>query len=223
MAYEFSVGQFPQAEGLESALDGISKPVQGAAQLHLAALMRAFREGGHKARGGQQWAPWSKSYAAQQAKRGRTQILADTGILRSSLNVQVSEPAKGDVRAVIGSNVRYAAAHQYGVDKAVQRAAGTRIIKRKRGKWAVDKKGNKVWRKGSLLKRTILEESTGDVLRKFKVSGAYSQDYHPSSYVLTIPARPFVVMTDQDSQDFQYRLARNMDIMLNGKGGARGA
>lgn len=203
MSYDFSVGRFKNGRGLDRALRDVHKPLRAAGVLQVARIQRAFTAGGHQNHGGDAWAPWSPAYAARQQKRGRSKVLVDTGILRNSITFNVADVA-GKSAMTVGTNVPYAAAHQFGVSKTVTRGAHTHNTVRKRGKWATDKKGNRVWRKGRVIKgatRTIREHSAR----------------------IVIPARPPVVITQMDVATHGAGLRAWAREQVNGRGVADGA
>lgn len=200
MAYEFTIGKFQQGEGLEGALANAEQVVLAAALAQVGALKSAFLVGGHGDRGGEQWAPWSPKYARERARKGRSNILMDKGILRNSLHAGQPTPGPNHV-VMIGTNVHYAKVHQFGFSGNIARKAFAQNDIRKRGKWATNKKGQQVFRKG---KRQVGK------WRHFEAwAGA-----------MTIPPRPFLVMTDIDVRKAQNRIARWADEALNGPGGA---
>lgn len=120
MAYEFKIGRFTQGEGLETALDNHGSIVAATALQHVGTLKGAFMVGGHGARGGEQWTPWSRRYAIDRAFRGKTHILIDTGAMRHS--IYAGQPSPGPrVVVLIGTNIEYAHKHQYGTMMIPQR------------------------------------------------------------------------------------------------------
>lgn len=109
MSYDFFLGPHINGVGLQSALDNMHVPLGRLAREQVANVRRAFRSGGNAIRGGDQWAPWSKRYAADRAKRGKTHILVDTGRLRASIRGRVRHDS-----IVLQTPVEYADYHQFG-------------------------------------------------------------------------------------------------------------
>lgn len=214
MAYEFTIGKFHQGEGLESALANPGQIVQAVALAQVGTLKSAFLVGGHGDRGGEQWAPWSAKYALNRARKGRSKVLIDKGILRNS--VHTTQPTPGpDYVVTIGSNVPYAKAHQFGFSGNIKRKAFAQNDIRKRGKW-VEKKlykhmdGLKVW------------IGYGKQFKKGAKQAGRWRHFGEWKGVMTIPPRPFLVVTGPDAEKAKERIVRWADFALNGPGGAAG-
>lgn len=148
MAFDFKVGKFVNAVGLEHALDRAGPQLLKAADVHAAKLKAAFVFGGHANRGGEQWQPWSRAYALDAARRGQRYILLRTGAMRAGIGARVIAMTGPHYVVKIDTAPFYAPTHQRG-------------------------SGN-------------------------------------------IPARPFLVVTDQDSQAFAKRISEWEDEALNG-------
>jgi phage gpG-like protein len=212
MAYEFTVGKFLNGLGIDQALALIEKPVKAAALFQAANLQRAFREQGHASRGGPRWADWSRAYAQDRARKGRSNVLVDSGILRQSMTSQVRTTGAG-VEALVGTNVWYAKVHQEGVRKIVYRKAHHRTMRRKRGRWVM-KDGKRVFKKGRKLKPRAVELSDGtsiNVLPRQQIQG--------QAFRLHIPKRPVAVITAQDGLSFQQRVEKWVGAAVNGAQG----
>lgn len=215
MAYEFTVGRFPQGIGLDSALALIGQSVAAAGLHQSANLQRAFREQGHGLRGGQRWPDWSPEYAKDRARKGRGTVLVDSGVLRQSMTSQVVQDGTRTV-ALVGTNVWYAAVHQEGVRKLVYRKAHHRTLRRKRGRWVWDqKKGKTVFRKGRKLKPRTVQLPDGRELQVLPRQQIQSQAFR-----MTIPARPVAVVTPRDARQFQTRVTSWVNRAVNGERGA---
>lgn len=200
MALDFTVGIFKNGQGVSQSLSSVEKPIQAMGSLLVGRNMKAYSEGGHQSRGGTQWAPWSAAYARDRARKGRTKILVDSGILRNSLTFEVTNVTESSAELIVGTNVSYAAAHQDGVDKVVFVKEHIRRRARKRGKWVKDKKtGNMKWRKGA----------------KFK--DATSRKMGPRSYHMRLPRRPVAEVTPTQDVDMMVTLAQEWaDRSING-------
>lgn len=212
MAYEFTVGKFLNGIGIEDALALIHQPLASAGLFQAANLQRAFREQGHASRGGPRWPDWSPAYAQDRARKGRTHVLIDTGVLRNSMTSQVVDDGARKV-VLVGTNVWYAKIHQDGVRKVVYRKAHHRTQQRKRGKWVTDKSGNKRFRKGRKLKPESVELPGGRVVQKLP----RSQIGH-GAYRMTIPPRPVALVTASDAAAFEQRVGVWIGEAVNGRG-----
>lgn len=223
MAYEFVVGKFQQGEGLEGALANAQQIVLAAALAQVGALKSAFLVGGHGDRGGEQWAPWSPKYARERARKGRSNILVDKGILRNSLHA--GQPTPGpNYTVMIGTNVHYAKVHQFGFSDTIKRRAFAQSDIRKRGKW-VKKKGGNLWEAATgqeMLRENgkWVQRERGMVFKKGKRQVGKWRHFEAWTGAMTIPPRPFLVMTDSDLSKAQSRIVRWADEALNGPGGA---
>jgi phage virion morphogenesis protein len=125
-----------------------------------------------------QWQQLAPSTIRARAKRGRgpTNILLDRGLLHNSISMRFDEN-----QAVVGTNVPYAAIHQFG--GTIMHYPQSRLM---RQTFKRDKNGQvrfaKANKKGafSTLKRTTIKE-----------------------YMITIPARPFLKLVDSDIQHIE--------------------
>jgi phage gpG-like protein len=202
VAFEFTIGKFQQGEGLENALANPEQIVNAVALAQVGTLKSAFLVGGHGDRGGEQWAPWSPKYARNRARKGRSKVLVDKGILRNSVHASQATPGP-DYVVMIGSNVPYAKVHQFGFTGNVTRKAFAQNDVRARGKWVAGKDGVERFKKGR------------------KQAGSW-RHFEEWKGVMTIPARPFLVVTQPDADKARERIVRWADFALNGPGGAAG-
>lgn len=110
------LGRFPGGVGLGEAFAPavFVTVLNGLAQLQHGKIVQAFRDGGHHPRGGSRWAPWSDRHARRQARRGRTQVLVDTGRLRNTIRSRVERESGGVHQLAISADAPYAAFHQFG-------------------------------------------------------------------------------------------------------------
>ena len=127
-------------------------------------VVRNFEVGGRP----EKWKPLSKAYARRR-KKGAGSILRLTGRLMNSITARAE-----DDRAVVGTNVVYAAIHQFGGEiKRTTRA----------GAMAHGKGGRFLSRKAASRRKTAVRVS-------FHGGG--------QAYVITMPPRPFLVVQDED-------------------------
>lgn len=104
----------PDGEGARQRLrEAVTVAARGWAERQMARTKAAFRAGGHQARGGSRWRPWSRDYAEYAESRGRSTILVDTGMMRRSLTYRIGENLLGTV-IWFGSPTPYFSRHQYG-------------------------------------------------------------------------------------------------------------
>lgn len=134
----------------------------------LAADMHDAVEENFAQQGRPAWQQWSKPYARQAAKRGQEKILQRKGRLAASIH-----EASDNDSATVGTNVKYAAIHQYG---------GT-ITMPARSQQAYYKK----YKDGRVGNRFV-RKSQSNVSRWHTLP-----EYH-----ITIPARPFLALDDSD-------------------------
>lgn len=153
--FDFKIGKFINGAGLDRALDRVGAEALRAADVQAARLKGAFVAGGHGNRGGEQWQPWSASYARQAAaqaaagkRHGGMMMLYKTGQMRASIGARVVSAAKPTHVLHIEALPAYSSVHQNGSGR--------------------------------------------------------------------VPARPFLVMTGQDQQVFDSRLAAWLTKALNG-------
>lgn len=128
MAYDFKIGKFINGVGLEKALAGVDHAVLAAADVQAARLKGAFVFGGHGNRGGEQWQPWSSSYAKQAAHEARTgrrhpslMILYRTGQMRASIGPRVISASGPEHVINIEASPSYSSIHQYGAGRVPAR------------------------------------------------------------------------------------------------------
>ncbi len=125
--------------------------------------------------GSKRWKPLSRSTIKQRERLGYWpgQILTRTGRLKSSINYHA-----GRDYVAVGTNLIYAAIHQFGVDKEVSVKAHRRKVRSRD-----IKKGRRMFARGV----TFVQEHT----RHMK-----------------IPARPFLVVQDEDLEEIREIIAR---------------
>lgn len=140
-------------------------------------IISNFRTGGRFGSGlfGGGGSKWKQS---GRAGRQSGQTLRDRGILMNSIEVFV-EMRNGQLLITAGSNQPYAAAHQFGVNKTVNVRQHTRMRKTKSGTiQAVGKRGQK--------------------LKKIIAQGISIATVASHSRKMNLPARPFLVLQDDD-------------------------
>lgn len=138
MQVTFYIGRYRNGVGLLAALRGLDKVVNAWAVMEAGTMRRAFTQGGHASHGGSQWVALSPKYAKVKAAAGKANILVWSGLLRNSINSQVSRLSDTRWLVQIGTNVHYAKFHQYGaggvapngVTRSVSIAASRRTISR---------------------------------------------------------------------------------------------
>lgn len=137
--------------------------------------------------GGQAWAPLAKSTLRNKRRKNRKilQIRGQAGGLLGSITTGWDE-----TYAEIGTNLVYARIHQLG--GTIDMGARTETFKRKR--WGKDKFN----KKGELL-----------VKRKgqFKKGTSPGKGYTYKSHSVTIPARPYLALTDRNHRQIVAELA----------------
>jgi phage gpG-like protein len=114
MPFDFKVGRFTNARGLETAIEGVGNQVLKSADIQAARLKGAFVFGGHANRGGEQWAPWSARYAKQARKRGQRFVLLRTGAMRASIGARVIDLSGPNYTVAIESTPFYSEYMQNG-------------------------------------------------------------------------------------------------------------
>lgn len=115
------------------------------------------------------WKPWSSKYAAWRRKRTSGKPGGPGKILQLSRQLLSSIQSKAaDTSAAVGTNKKYAAVHQFGIDRAVRVGQHTRR----------NKHGN-IYQKGKKI-----------------ASGVSYVKAH--SRRMKIPARPFLGITDRE-------------------------
>ena len=121
---------------------------------------------------------WKKSKRA--IKQGG-QTLSEKSALRKSIQCDIHQEG-GKLKIVIGSNLEYAAAHQFGAEITINPREGSAKWKAKKNK-ATGKYSYRFAKKTSNTKNTIE--------RKFQTKG----------HVLKLPARPYLVLQDEDIRE----------------------
>lgn len=86
MAYDFTIGQFINGEGLTHGLDrGVDSVIQSAVRQFMA-INRAFTVGGHQLHGGLKWQALAPSTIK---RKGHGMVLIDKGLMRASIGFKV--------------------------------------------------------------------------------------------------------------------------------------
>jgi len=138
-------------------------------QIILESIQRNFRE--HRAPDGTPWQPVSAAYARWKSSKGKSpgNILNLKGLLQKLIHTTVASDS-----VTIGTNVVYAAIHQFGGE-----------IKKKERKSTVYFHRN---------------ERTGEVGRKFVKRGKsnYAEDVTIGEHSITMPPRPYLGATEDD-------------------------
>jgi phage gpG-like protein len=139
---------------------------------------RNFSEGGRfgseKLGGGtEKWLP------SKRAKKQSGKTLTDTGQLAASIRVAITQQGK-QVVIEVGSNKAYAAIHQFGGVVDVPAHSATSKLARK-----TDKETGKTSVRFAKRKRKLSKNVT-------------SRTYTIGAYSFTLPARPFLVLQDED-------------------------
>ena len=148
-------------------------------QIILESVMRNFRE--HRAPDGTPWAPVSAAYARWKSKKGYSpgNILILRGRLMQSIH---ADPDNGSV--TIGTNVVYAAIHQFGGTFGARSDIATRkVVGARTQTLAFDESGK------FLSRRKASKRKTGSV----RISIAQI-----SHHAVDMPARPFLGARDDD-------------------------
>lgn len=167
-------------------------PVMGAlSEIMIDASARAFASTSDPATGAQ-WKPLSSSRQRQRAKKGRSvaNILQDSGLLVGSITEASGELAVREIgpdHALVGTNVPYAAAHQFGA--TIQRQAAPVTV-----------------RLHEVNGRTQFAEAGHERVRVV--------DTIRNAYTITIPARPFIGVSSTDIQDMLDVIARHIQNAL---------
>jgi len=149
---------------------------------------RNFSEGGRfgseKLGGGtEKWLP------SKRAKKQSGKTLTDTGQLAASIRVAVTQQGK-QVNIEVGSNKAYAAIHQFGGVVDVPAHSATSKLARKKIRVMDETTGKMVW---------TGKTSVRFAKRKRKLSkNVTSRTYTIGAYSFTLPARPFLVLQDED-------------------------
>ncbi len=137
---------------------------------------------------GSKWTPLSRRYAARKARKGRSKTLLQlNGYLFGSLTYQAS-----DTEVRVGTNRPYARVHQFGGAIAVSPRSGSLKLR-------TDARGN-------LLKRGNLAVIANRRNKRFTV-----RDYVRSGFVVNIPARPFLGISQDDRVSIRLTVARYLE------------
>ena len=155
------------------------------------ASARAFEQTADPATGAP-WKPLSASRQRQRAKKGRSiaNMLQDSGLLVGSIARPSGQGAVRDIgpdHALVGTNVPYAAAHQFGA--TIQREASPMTVRLR--KW----KGRIEFAKAKHKRVRVV-----DTVRK--------------AHTVTIPARPFIGVGPTDIEDMLETIARHLQEAL---------
>jgi len=138
-------------------------------QIILESIQRNFQQ--RRAPDGTPWQPVSAAYARWKSSKGKSpgNILNLNGLLQNSIHTTVASDS-----VTIGTNVPYAAIHQFGGE-----------IKKKERKSTVYFHRN---------------ERTGEVGRKFveKSKSNFAQDVAIGEHTITMPKRPFLGARQED-------------------------
>lgn len=140
-------------------------------------VLRNFEVGGRPA-----WPPWARSTAKQRARRGKGRLLRFNATLQNSLQQAAALRITGPRSLEIGTNVQYAAAHQFGFTGTVQIPEHLRRV-RSRDVWArVERTSKKTGKRYK--QRVVVQKGTTTV------------HAHPAH--LRIPPRPFLMIQPED-------------------------
>lgn len=141
---------------MKPALSEIGNTIKESTRLRIAS--------GKQSPDGAPWKPWARSTAATRRKSGKGELMRFNSMLLNSINYRAAENS-----VEIGTNVKYAAIHQFGGD--IQQNAHTRLGSSRRKRTASGR-----WSK----KRVSVSQHA---------RGAYS---------IHIPARPFLGISGAD-------------------------
>lgn len=164
----------PTLKAALSKLDDMSDPLRLAGFYMERSTLRQFQSAG--AAKGTPWKPLKLSTIKRRRKMSSS-ILQDTGRLRRSVTARATTGSVWNLtrRAlVLGTNLEYAAIHQWGGDIKRTIAPGTVRLRRSKKSptgWAFAKKRHKL-------------------VTEFASKGR--------SYVISIPARPYLLISDED-------------------------
>lgn len=122
---------------------------------------------------------WKKSKRAIQ-QSGQT--LSDTGQLASSIQVVVSQQGN-QLHIQVGSNLAYAAIHNFGGTIAMPARSRTYVQKR---------------------------YSVGTKKGRFKKGTTFGRGYTTKPYTITIPARPYLTLQDQDIVEILKHISKHV-------------
>jgi phage virion morphogenesis protein len=169
----------------------------------IAGILEHETEENFEAQGRPHWVPLAKSTVRARTKRNKgssvLKILQDRGILAGSISSEY-----GQDYAQIGSNVAYAAIHQFGgtIDHA-ERSVRTRL--------RTDKKGNLLRQGGQGRSKNLA------VFAKDSHKQARETWHHANAWKVTIPARPFLPFYGSaDNATLQPEAARSILEAISG-------
>lgn len=165
--------------------------MQALSEIMVDASARAFEQTADPATGAP-WKPLSASRQRQRANKGRSiaNMLQDSGLLVESIARPSGRGAVRDIgpdHALVGTNVPYAAAHQFGA--TIQREASPMTVRLR--KW----KGRIEFAKAKHKRVRVV-----DTIRK--------------AHTVTIPARPFIGVGPTDIEDMLETIARHLQEAL---------
>lgn len=165
--------------------------MQALSEIMVDASARAFEQTADPVTGAP-WKPLSASRQRQRAKKGRSiaNMLQDSGLLVGSIARPSGQGAVRDIgphHALVGTNVPYAAAHQFGA--TIQREASPMTVRLR--KW----KGRIEFAKAKHKRVRVV-----DTVRK--------------AHTVTIPARPFIGVGPTDIEDMLETIARHLQEAL---------
>lgn len=165
--------------------------MQALSEIVVDASARAFQDNADPATGAP-WKPLSASRQCQRANKGRSiaNMLQDSGLLVGSIARPSGQGAVRDIgpdHALVGTNVPYAAAHQFGA--TIQREASPMTVRLRRWKGRIE------FAKAKHKRVRIV-----DTIRK--------------AHTVTIPARPFIGVGPTDIEDMLETIARHLQEAL---------
>lgn len=165
--------------------------MQALSEIMVDASARAFEQTADPATGAP-WKPLSASRQRQRANKGRSiaNMLQDSGLLVESIARPSGQGAVRDIgpdHALVGTNVPYAAAHQFGA--TIQREASPMTVRLRRWKGRIE-----------FAKARHKRVRIVDTIRK--------------AHTVTIPARPFIGVGPTDIEDMLETIARHLQEAL---------
>lgn len=179
---------------LIASLRDMTPTMRALSEVMLDASARAFQTTSDPATGAS-WKPLSASRQRQRAKKRRSvaNILQDSGLLVGSITKPSGEYTVREIGAdyaLIGTNVPYAAAHQFGA--TIQRQAAPMTVRLRR--W----KGRTQFAKAKHKRVRVV-----DTVRK--------------AHTITIPARPFIGVASTDIQEMLNVIARHIQNAMHAR------
>ena len=176
---------------LIASLTDTTPTMRAISEIMVDASARAFEQTADPATGAP-WQPLSASRQRQRAKKGRAiaNMLQDSGLLVGSIarpSWQGAVREIGPDHALVGTNVPYAAAHQFGA--TIHREASPTTVRLR--KW----KGRIEFAKAKHKRVRVV-----DTVRK--------------AHTVTIPARPFIGVGPTDIEDMLETIARHLQEAL---------